>query len=329
MAKPKNYEILGIGNPFMDYILHVSEDFLQTVTSIKGGVELIEHDHFQKLIKDSGKIPKLIAGGSGTNAIKGLAHLGEKCALVGKIGSDEAGETFRESMTELGITPLYEKSTTPTGQVLCFVTPDGERTMRSYLGASAEVSAGDLNKSYFEGVRLVHVEGYTILRETYAGDAMEMAKAASAQVSFDLANFEIVQDYKEVFLHLLETYVDIVFANEKEIHALTNLLPEEGCRYLSQLCDIAIILRGKKGCLVGHKDHVTEHPAFVVEHPLDTTGAGDLFASGFLHGYMSGKSLDLCARMGALVAAEVVQNDGAEIPPKSWEGIKVRIEDIT
>lgn len=310
----KNHDILGIANPFIDYVMRVEDTFLKELDALKGGMEAVNDAAFQKIISMSHQTVSKIAGGSGTNAIKGLAHFGKKCALLGKLGKDEAGAHFQSQIEALGITPFYTKGSNATGHVLCLVTPDGERTMRTYLGSSKELSPQDLKPEYFQDVRLVHIEGYLILNPPVIKQAMQLAKKANALISFDLANFEVVRDHKKLFVELIENYCDIVFANEKEMEALSH----EGCHWLSERVQTAVILRGIKGCTIGQESF----PTFPIEHPLDTTGAGDLFASGFLHGYLDKKPLAECARLGALTASTVIQVPGAEIPPHLWEKIK-------
>ena len=196
--------------------------------------------------------------------------------------------------------------------------------MLSFLGAGAEMKPDDLDPDYFKGVSLVHIEGYSLLVEGLTDKAMQLSKAAGAKVSFDLASFEITRTYKEKIIALLSHYVDIVFANTDETHALTLLGPEKGCMILKDLCDTAVVSMGKEGCWVGTSQDLNYCPA-IKTIPEDTTGAGDLFASGFLHGYLSGHSVEECARYGALTASEVIQVIGAELPPEAWARIKAAL----
>lgn len=221
----------------------------------------------------------------------------------------------------MNIVPLYTQSTAPTAQVVCLITPDRERTLRSFLGASQEMKAEDLKPEQFENVKLVHIEGYSLLNESLTERAMELAKEAKAKISFDLASFEITQAYKDKIIYLLSHYVDILFANEAETKMLTGLSPEKGSDILKDICQTVIILQGSKGCWVARRETKFHHPAFSVQS-IDTTGAGDLFASGFLHGYLSQSSLQECARFGSLIGAAAVQYLGAEIPAEKWEEIK-------
>lgn len=319
------YEILGIANPVMDHIICVTEEYLSIIPGKKGGMIEVDYETFVEIIQKSGTQPTLIAGGSGSNTIKGLANLGQRCALVGMIGTDSIAKQFLESIQELGITPLFHISSSPTTQVLCLITPDGERTLRGLLGASQEMTGSNLNPTTFQGVKLVHIEGYTLLNETLTEKAMILAKEAGAKISFDIASFEIAGQYKEKIIYLISRYVDVLFANAEETTTLTQTTPEKGCEVLKELCETVVVLRGKQGCIIGSKDKTILCPAFPIDNPLDTTGAGDLFASGFLHGYLTQQSLTECARYGAVTASSVVQIIGAEIPSHEWPNIKAKM----
>lgn len=321
MANPRGYEILGIGNPIVDQILPVPQEYLSTIPGVKGGMEPIDYKMLMHILKSAGTPPLVIVGGSGTNTIKGLAELGEKCAVAGMIGNDLNAKKCISRLEALGITSLYTQSSTPTAQVACLVTPDGERTCRTFLGASLEMKGEHLSPEYFEGVKLVHIEGYSLFNETLTEKSMELAKAANAKISFDLASFEIVAQHKQRIIRLVSKYVDILFGNEEETRALTALEPEAGCGLLKDLCEISVVLMGKKGCWVGSSNQKQHYPALVVE-AIDTTGAGDLFASGFLYGYLKEKSLAECARYGAVTGAAVVQVLGAEISSSGWQQIR-------
>lgn len=326
LNKNNPYDIIGIGSPFMDLILPISDDELSYVSGAKGGMEAIDYNSLLQIIQKIKGPVKIIAGGSTANTIRGLANFGRHCALIGKIGKDPTAQHFLKSIESLNITPLFTSTETPTGQVICLITPDGERTMRSFLGSGREMKAKDLNPQAFTGVSLVHIEGYTLFNESLTERAMELAKAAGAKISFDLGSFEITNVYKKEIIHLLTKYVDIVFANATETHSLTLQDPKKGCEILQSLCEVAVVLLGPEGCLVGKGNQQIKCSAFPVK-PLDTTGAGDLFASGFLHGYLSGMSLQECARYGAITANAVVQIQGVEIPKDAWEHIKKRIKD--
>lgn len=318
------HEILGVGSPLIDLVFQVEDSFLENMQAVKGSMKPLDFPAFSDLLKKCGTQPNVRMGGSSANTIKGLAHLGQHCALVGKIGTDAAGEAFLQSLEKSNVVSLLQFSSTPTGQIACLVTPDGERTFRDYLGASLEFSAEDLKPEMFKGIKLVHIEGFTLMHKNVTLRAMELAKAAGAKIAFDLSNFELVQHFQEKIIELLTHYVDILFANREETRALTKLDSEEGCRVLKDLCDVVVTLMGAEGCWVGHGNQQQYCPAYPFV-PLDTTGAGDLFAAGFLHGYLTGRPLTECAHYGALAGAAVVQVFGAEIPDEQWKLLRHQI----
>lgn len=319
----QNYEILGLGSPLIDHVVHVDEAFLETIQAAKGSMKSVDSRTFRRLLLQakSDKNPRTSVGGSCANTIRGLANLGHRCALTGKIGSDSSGETFIRSLKQSQIIPLLTNSPSPTGEIVCFITPDGERTFRDFLGASQEFSPDDLRPEMFAGTKLVHVEGYALMNGDLVQRAMELAKTAGAKISFDLSNYELVKEYQSKIIYLLSNYVDIVFGNREETHALTKCEPEKGCHLLRDLCEIVVTLMGPEGCWIGHGNELHRCFAYSVI-PLDTTGAGDLFAAGFLHGYLNGRSLTECAHYGALAGAAVVKIHGADLPSEAWEALR-------
>jgi sugar/nucleoside kinase (ribokinase family) len=311
-----DYQVLGIGAPCVDYILKVSDAYLDSILGRKEGMETVDSASFSNIVKDSHTAPILVAGGSCCNAIKGLANLGRKCAFHGKIGNDPAARYFFQSIAAHKIHPLLIESDGPTTQIACLINSEGRRTLRAYLGASAQFTAEELNPSYFEGVQLVHIEGYTLLNGSLTQRAMELAKAAGAKISFDASSFEVVETFKGTMIELIQKYVDVLFSNQKEALALTQKSSgKEACDRLKAMCKTAIVMVGENGCYVGKEDQTIYHPALKVQS-IDTTGAGDLFASGFLHRYLENAPLQACAQLGTLLAAEVIQTLGAEIPRK-------------
>ncbi len=273
-------EVLGVGAPVIDRIVQVEDSLLADLGIMKGGMGVVDLPTLEKIERVHHLHSYLIAGGSASNAIKGLAHLGHSCALTGKIGSDLWGQQFLRALSSLNIQPFYVKSTTRTGQILSMVTPDKERTFCSFLGSSNEIIPEELNPSIFKHVKLVHIEGYTLLAPGVTEKAMQLAKKARAKVSFDLASFEIVKVCKAQIASLLPRYVDILFANTQEVSALTGLDPERGCAVLQDLCDTVVVFLGDKGCWVGRGDQRWFIPAIkvaAVQQELATYSLVDLF----------------------------------------------------
>lgn len=314
-------DVIGVGAPVIDRIVHVDEALLNALEIAKGGMRIVDLSTLEAIEQAYRLQTQFTPGGSAANTVKGLAHLGHTSSLVGKIGMDRWGDLFNESVTQLDIKSLYLKSSTPTGQILTLVTPDSERTFCSFPGASVKIKPHELSPSMFTGVKLAHIEGYTLLASGVTEQAMKLAKQAGAKISFDLASFEIVHACKEEIEKLLSGYVDIIFANQEEVFALTGLGPEKACASLKEICGVVVVFCGEAGVWVGQGDKLWFHAAQKVS-AIDTTGAGDLFASGFLHGYLHEYPIELCAAYGTFAASEIVQVMGAELPLRAWDKLR-------
>lgn len=328
MKKEQKPEILGIGNPLLDQIIPISDHYLSAHKLKRGSSEPIDYGTLSLVIANSKTDPVYTAGGCAANTIKGLSCLGQTCALFGKIGNDEAGKLLIQGLEKLGIQSLLKTIDLPTGRVLCLITPDHERTMRYFLGAGIEATAEDIKEQMFNHKRLVHIEGYMLNNGTLVEEAMKQARKAGAKISFDTASPEMAKEHKKRMLELISNYVDILFANEEEACALTGEGPEQSATLLKDLSPIAVVKMGEHGCWVAAGEEKLHHKAFKIQ-AVDTTGAGDLFASGFLHGHLRGKSLIECACYGNLLASQVVQVIGAEIPKDIWQLIRKQIQAAT
>lgn len=312
------YKILGLGIPCIDLLIPVNDDFLKIVPGKKGGAEEINDILLKQIIANSGVKPTMATGGSCSNTIKGIASIGEPCALLGTVGKGEWSDFFQESVQKAGVIPLLLPGTRAPACVLCLITPEGQRTMRFCEGCSRELTPHQLDAEYLQGVKLIHLEGYSLRNPNLVEAMMKMAKSEKVSVSFDLSSFEIVKAfYDDIHSFLTNGYVEVLFANEDESLTLTGLSPEESCQQLLQYCKVVVILRGEKGCIVGSSEGIFQSSAISTD-VVDTTGAGDLFASGFLYGYTHGRSLKECARYGNLLGSAVVSFIGAEIPEEKW-----------
>lgn len=319
-------EILGIGGPILDQLLQVSEEYLsQSVPGEKGGMEPVSEEQMHAIISGSGKDPVTVLGGSARNTMQGLARFGERCSFHGMVGNDDRAALYRSLLGDVGVHPHLIEVDAPTATVLSLVTPDGQRTMRTLQGASVQFRGQHLDPAIFRGKKLVHLEGYTLFNEDLPREAMRLAKAAGAKVSFDLASFEIVRAYKETIHELLEDYVDIIFCNELESRELTGKDEEGTCDFLASKCEIGVVLMGTRGSWVRSGAEKHHCPAYPVD-PVDTTGAGDLYASGFLHGFLQNYSLNVCGHYGAIAGRAVVQFMGPQIPHDAWPAIFAELQ---
>lgn len=320
--KMKSCDVLGLGTPIIDHLIVTTHEALARLPGKLGGSEPVDYDTFTNILTTYGRPLMLAPGGSAANTIKGLSMLGKSCCIFGKVGDDEAGKAFTEGMQSAGVATKLLVSKEPTAQVACLITPDNGRTMRSCLGAGFEMSSKELPPEIFEGVKLVHIEGYLADRPDLMLRAMELAKGAGALVSFDLSSHEMVDKHKKQMVDLIAKNVDILFANQEETKSITGMDPEKGCLLLKDVCPTAVVKMGPGGCWVANQHEYYHQEAIVPPKIVDTTGAGDLFASGFLYGILEGADMRSCAHYGALLASYVITVMGTDMPDHMWKVIK-------
>lgn len=320
-----SHDIIGVGSPIVDTLIQVEEAFVQSIPGAKGGMEMVTEEEMADLIRQAGGDLTQAPGGSAGNTIFALARLGRKTALLGTIGQDPNGELYRKAFEDMGgDSGRFKTSETANGCCLSLITPDSERTMRTFLGASAELSPDLISAADFAGVRHAHLEGYLFFNPDLIQKILQSAKAAGCSISLDLASFEVVNATRGVLPGLLKEYVDVLFANEDEARAYfeDDRPYEEMAKALSELTEVAAVKLGKDGALIASGGSCERIAPHIVDQPVDTTGAGDLWASGFLHGWLDGLSLAECGRRGSILGAEVVQVIGAAIPPARWPEIE-------
>jgi sugar/nucleoside kinase (ribokinase family) len=263
----------------------------------------------------------LASGGSTANTLNGIANLGGQASFVGCVGADKYGEFFKTDMLENGIKPNLFTGTVGTGTAITLMSPDSERTFATYLGSAIELSANHLSLKVFEGYDYFHIEGYLVQNYDLIRTAIQLAKQAGCRVSLDLASYNVVEENLPFLTEMLENYVDILFANEEEARAFCGKPAEEALTYFAKYADYAVVKIGKNGSLVQHKNQV-EHigtPSGI--KVIDTNGAGDAYAAGFLHGVMTGMDLKSCGNLGAKLASEMVQVVGAKLSKNEWQKI--------
>jgi sugar/nucleoside kinase (ribokinase family) len=313
-------KIIGIGNALTDLMTQIENDNMLTGFNLpKGSMQLVDAATSQRVSDATKNLRRTLAsGGSAANTIHGLARLGMKTGFIGKVGKDDMGEFFEKDMIKSGIKTHLIHSATPSGMALVLVSPDGERTFATYLGAACELEDTEINDDVLKEYDILHIEGYLVQNYRLITHAIKTAKEHGLRVSLDLASYNMVEEHRDFLSEIIDLYADIVFANEDESKALTGLEPEESARYLSQNVDIAVVKTGPKGSFVAMNGEVVAVPAKTVE-PVDTTGAGDLYAAGFLYALAKGKNAYECGRIGSMLAAEVITNIGAKIPEDKWE----------
>ena len=319
----KMKKILGLGNALTDILLQVSEDDLRELGFPKGSMNLISKEQAEQIQYRFLSVRKrMVAGGSASNTINCIASLGGKAAFIGKIGNDEVGDFYREDMLKNGVKPILLLSQTAmSGFSIVLVTPDGERTFATYLGAAAELCADDIQNDAFNGFDIFHIEGYLVQNHALIEKAIRLAKEEGCMVSLDLASYNVVSDNHEFLTNLVKKYVDIVFANEDESFAYTHLNPEESVQEIAKQCSIAIVKVGKNGSYVQEGDKRV-HIGAITTSCTDSTGAGDLFAGGFLHALSDGFDIRRCAEIGTIAAGRVVEIVGTKLSEDTWDEIR-------
>ena len=318
--------ILGMGNALTDILLQIEQDeVLSTLNLPKGSMQLVNGQFSEQICTAlSGIARKMATGGSASNTINGLTKLGVTAGFVGKVGMDEVGTFFTNDSITNGVTPHILISETPSGRCTVLVSPDGERTLCTFLGASCELGANDLTLEMFQGYDIFHIEGYLVQNHDLIRTAVHLAKEAGLKVSIDLASYNVVEDNLDFLNEIIREYVDIVFANEEEARAFTNKEPQDALIHISNHCDIAVVKIGKEGSYVKSGDNSVQVKARLA-NCIDTTGAGDLYAAGFLYGLACNYSLDVCGKIGSLVSANVVEVLGAKMTDEVWATIHEEI----
>ena len=316
-------KVLGLGNALTDMLLQVSEDDLRELGYPKGSMNLISKLEAAAIQQRFASVRKrLVAGGSSCNAISTIASLGGKAAFIGKIGNDEVGDFYREDMLKNNVKPMLLTSHQEmSGCSIVLITPDGERTFATYLGAAAEMQSEDIQKEAFIGYDIFHIEGYLVQNHDLIAKAIRMAKESGCMVSLDLASYNVVNENHLFLKELIRQYVDIVFANEDESFAYTHLNPKESASKSAEQCDIAVVKVGKRGSYV-QQGSQCYHIGAITTSCTDSTGAGDLYAGGFLHALSNGFDLRKCGEIGTIAAGRVVEIIGTKLSEDTWEEIR-------
>jgi sugar/nucleoside kinase (ribokinase family) len=310
------YDVVGIGNAIVDIIARCDDAFLSKHDLAKGFMRLIDAEEAARLYAAMGPATER-SGGSAANTIAGLASFGAKAGFIGRVAADQFGGIFRHDVRSLGVAYDTDPATdgAPTARCLILVTPDGERTMNTFLGASVDFAASDLDQDMIAAAKVVYLEGYLFDRpEAKAAfrQAAKVAKAADVKVGLTLSDPFCVDRHRADFRALVREGTDIVFANEKEITALyeVNSFEQAADAALAD-CEMAVLTRSEQGSVIVAQGETITIPAEKVAKVVDLTGAGDLYAAGFLFGLTSGLPLPACGRLGSLAAAEVITHIGA------------------
>lgn len=323
-------KIIGMGNALVDVLVRIDDDsLLEKLHLPKGSMQLIQEDTLSEIRKyTSGMKIHRSTGGSAGNTVCALAALGANPGFIGKVGQDETGAFFGDTLRQRGVNALLATCDLPSGIASTFISTDGERTFGTYLGAAATLRAEDLSRKMFAGYNYLYIEGYLLQDHDLMLRAVQLAKEEGLQVCLDMASYNVVEAERDFFDQLIVKYVDIVFANESEALAYTGKAPHEALEEIASKCSVAVVKTGKEGSLVRKGTEVIQLLSCPVDNVLDTTGAGDFYAAGFMYGLTCGYSLEKCVQISTILATAVIQEVGTTLPAKKWDEIKLNIESL-
>ncbi|MGK0176626.1 MAG: sugar/nucleoside kinase (ribokinase family) [Lentimonas sp.] len=316
-----SFTIIGVGSPIIDIIAQVEDSFVTQIGAEKGGMTLVDEDSLKTLLAKTPNQSTKTTGGSAGNTVFTLARMGNSARFLGKTGNCAEGHFYRNHFSSLGgDTSSFKVGNVINGQCLSLVTPDGERTFRTHLGAAMSLTPEEISVADFKGCNHAHIEGYLLFDNDLMMHILKCAKAAKCTISLDLASFDVVKASGSLLAEILNDYVDIVFANEMEAAAFTGLEDSYPtmAKKLAEYCDIAAVKVGAQGAYIASQGEVIKVEAIPVSQVVDTTGAGDLWAAGFLHGWSRNHSLAKSAKIGALLGSAVVQIQGSVLPEDVW-----------
>lgn len=323
-------KIIGIGNALVDALVSLpNDDLLHTFGLPKGSMTLIGDGEQQRIQECFVSLDvQRATGGSAGNTMLALANLGAKPGFIGAVGDDATGQFFATNCEQCGIVPYLTTLPVQSGVAYTFISPDGERTFATYLGAAAMMGPESLTAGMFEGYDYLYVEGYLVQNHALILRAVELAKEMGLKVCLDLASYNIVAADHEFFTRLVTDYVDIVFANEEEARAFSAADPATALEHLHSLCEVAVVKLGAAGSTVMCEGEKAFAPAMKVDKVVDTTAAGDFYAAGVMYGLMNGYTLTQCAEIGTLLSGHVIQTVGTRLPEEIWGNIKSGISKI-
>jgi sugar/nucleoside kinase (ribokinase family) len=322
-------KIIGIGNALLDVLLRLDSDHILSEMSMKkGAMDLIDESVMREILHAQAGLQRSEApGGSVCNTMRAMARLGAEVGYAGKIGDDNAGSVYEAKTRETGVDPFFVRVKGITGCSTVLISPDGERTMATFLGPAATLSDEEIPDDILRRYDCVYMEGYLISNEKLFLPALKRAKRLGLKVALNLSNFNIVNEFGRLLKDVIPAYVDILFSNESEAEAYTGLPAREATDVISKDVEIAVVTIGKDGAFAGANGQIV-HEKALNRHVVDTTGAGDNFAAGFLYGYSVGATLTQSAKAGTLLSANVIETVGAQIPEERWEQIKSEVNEI-
>ncbi|MDR1884426.1 MAG: adenosine kinase [Prevotella sp.] len=322
-------KVLGMGNALVDVLAVIENDKTLDILGLpKGSMQLVDKAKLETITKEINKLDKrIVSGGSASNTIVGLADTGIETGFLGRIGSDFYGKYYKEDLKKHHVKSHLTEVNEASGVASTFISKDGERTFGTYLGAAALLNAGELHQEDFNGYDYFYIEGYLVQSHDLIKKAVILAKEAGAKIILDTASYNVVEANRGFLLEIIPLYVDIIFANEEEAKALLNLGPESAVSALAKQTGIAIVKTGAKGSWIQQGEKKIFVPALKA-NCVDTTGAGDLYAAGFIYGLINNCPLSVCGQIGTLLAANVIEDIGAKIEESKWNGLVETIKGL-
>lgn len=318
------FDLIGVGSPIMDLLAQVPDDFLTTVAGEKGGMVLVDTPEMEALVSRLPAAPVTIPGGSAANTAQFAARLGLRTTFLGKLGNDDVALAYREHFADAGIEGTHFKTgDLANARCLSLITPDSQRTMRTNLAAAMTLRPDEISPADFAGCRHAHVEGYLFFNPALATAVVDSVRAAGATLSVDLASFEVVRAARDWIFGQLRTGIEVVFANEDEVRALFEADEPYDmlARRLASFGGTACVKLGKDGAWIARGDELQRIPPVLVEDPIDTTGAGDAWAAGFLFGHLNNWPATKAGALASVLGAETVRHIGHALPADEWKRI--------
>ncbi len=328
MFKKNNFMgITGIGAVLVDLLVNEDDKFLNGLGKRKGGMTLVDDKEIENILKKTSQKPKIVPGGAACNTIVGVGRLGGQARFIGSRGNDQHGVFYENQLKKYNVEPVFSISPLPTGRVLSIITPDAQRSMFTFLGASTELKSESIKLEMFKDTAIAVIEGYLLFNPELIMAALNNAKKAGAAIALDLASFEVVENSRMLINDIVRNYVDILIANEDEAEAYTGCSEEtEIVKYLSKDVKIGVLKLGERGCLISESGSIIKIDPEIGSDIVDTTGAGDLWAAGFLFGLAHGFSIEKSGKIASACGYEVCRVVGASIPDAGWDRIKKLIQ---
>lgn len=323
--------VIGIGNALTDMLVNLANDeVLEQYQLAKGSMSLVDSQLQTEISKAVAGCPySLSLGGSAGNTIRAMARLGIETGFIGKVGDDTTGDFYEQALRNIGVKPYILRSEHRSGKCVSLVSTDGERTLVTHLGAAAELHRNDIDPAVFDGYDCLYVEGYLVQDHDLIESTMQKAKARGLRIAIDLASFNVVEENRDFLHRLVHSYVDILFANEDEARAFTGEQePLNALQEISCMCELAVVKIGVRGALIKRGDEVVHVGIMAAAKRVDTTGAGDFYAAGFMAALCNGLSLRQCGTIGAIAAGKVIEVVGTTFGEEAWQEIHTLTERV-